>query len=199
MPDVLTKASEFAYIGINAKQTSNRRQIVVSWCFPPPSWFKLNSDGSSLGNSGKAGGGGLIRNDKGEWLKGYARNVGYSTSVAVELWALRDSLRLCIALKLPAMIIELDVKLIVDLLQKSDGHQNCIDALVSDCKTELENIPGVQINHCYCEANKCAGALARRGAMLSQDFVIFLDPPADVSLLLSLDSAGVAYDRFVAV
>ena len=125
--------------------------------------------------------------------------MGYSTSVAVELWALRDGLRLCIALKLPALIIELDAKLIVDLLQKSDGHRNCIDALVSDCKTELKNIPRVQINHCYCEANKCADALARRGAMLSQDFVIFLDPPTDVSLLLSLDSAGVAYDRFVAV
>ena len=48
--------------------------------------------------------------------------MGYSTSVAVELWALRDGLRLCIALKLPAMIIELDAKLIVDPLQKSDSH-----------------------------------------------------------------------------
>ena len=118
--------------------------------------------------------------------------MGFSTSVAAELWALRDGIRLCIALKLPAVIIELDAKLIVDLLQKTDGHQNCIDALVSDCKTELGNIPRVQINHCYREANKCADALARRGALFSQDFVIFLDPPAEVSLLLSLDSAGVA-------
>ena len=149
-------------------------------------------DGSSIGNPGKAGGGGLIQNDKGEWLKGYARNVGFSTSVVAELWALRDGIRLCIALKLPAVIIELDAKLIVDLLQKTDGHQNCIDALVSDCKTELGNIPRVQINHCYREANKCADALARRGALFSQDFVIFLDPPAEVSLLFSLDSAGVA-------
>ena len=167
MLDVLAKALEFACIGIMAKQTSNRRQIAISWCFPPPTWFKLNSDGYSLGNPGKAGGGGLIWNDKGEWLKGYARNVGYSTSVASELWPLRDGLRLCIALKLPVVIIELDAKLIVGLLQKSDGHQNCIDALVSDCKIELENIPRVQINHCYREANKCADALARRGAMLS--------------------------------
>ena len=130
MLDVLAKALEFAYIGINAKQTSNQRQIAVSWCFPPSTWFKLNSDGSSLGNPGKAGGGGLIRNDKGEWLKGYARNVGYSTSVAAELWALCDGLRLCITLKLPVVIIELDAKLIVGHLQKSDGHQNCIDVIV---------------------------------------------------------------------
>ena len=55
----------------------------------------------------------------------------------------------------------------------------------------------VKIQHCYREANKCDDALARRGAILSQDFVIFLEPPADVSLLLSLDAAGVAFDQFV--
>ena len=48
----------------------------------------------------------------------------------------------------------------------------------------------VKIQHCYREANKCANALARKGALLSQDFVIFLEPPADVSLLLSLDVIG---------
>ena len=35
----------------------------------------------------------------------------------------------------------------------------------------------------YREANKCADALARRGALLSQDFVIFHCPPADLALL----------------
>ena len=54
---------EFAYIGFNANRTSARRQIAISWQFPPPTWFKLNSDGSLLGNPGKAGGGGLIQND----------------------------------------------------------------------------------------------------------------------------------------
>ncbi|KAF3946154.1 hypothetical protein CMV_027546 [Castanea mollissima] len=120
--DVLTKATEFSYIGLNAKHTSTRRQIVVRWGFPHSTWFKLNSDGSSLGNPRKVGGGGLIRNDKEEWLKGYARNFGFSTSVATILWVLRDGLRLCISLKLLVVIIELDAKLIVDLLQKPDGH-----------------------------------------------------------------------------
>ncbi|KAK9984142.1 hypothetical protein SO802_033667 [Lithocarpus litseifolius] len=157
--DVLAKAMEFAYIGIHAKQTSNIRQIAISWRFPP-------LHGSSL------------------------------TWMALRL-AIRG--RLCIALKLPVVIIELDAKLIVDLLQKPDDHRNCIEALVSDCKTKLGNIPKVQINHCYREANKCAATLARRGALLSQDFFIFLDLPAEVSLLLSLDSARVAYDHFVPV
>ena len=96
-------------------------------------------------------------------------------------------------------IIELVAKLIVDLLQKEERHQNCIDALVSDCKSELRAIPMVQIQHCYREANKCANSLARRGALLSQDFVVFLDLPMEVSLLLSLDFVGVCYDRCIPV
>ena len=196
-PTVLAKAVEFAYIGINEKLNTTHRSIQVRWTKPPLSWQKLNSDGSSIGNPGRAGGGGLIHDDKGVWVKGYARNIGHITSVAAELWALCDGLRLCSALKIPDVIIELDAKLIVDLLQKEEGHQNCIDALVSDFKSELRAIPMVQVQHCYREANICADALARRGALLPQDFVVFLDPPMEVSLLLSLDSAGVAYDRCI--
>ena len=95
------------------------------------------------------------------------------------------------------MIFELDAKLVVVLLQKEDGSQNSIVALVSDCKVGPREIPMVQIHHCYHEANKCVNALARRGVLLPQDFVVFLDPPTDVSLLISLDSTGMAYDHFV--
>ena len=36
-----------------------------------------------------------------------------------------------------------------------------------------------------------------QGALLSQDFSIFLDPPFDVAFLLSLDLVGTLYERFV--
>ena len=71
-----------------------------------------------MGNPGLAGGGDLIHNQEGERVKGCARAIDYATSVAAELWALRDGIRLCISLKLPATIFELDAKLVVDLLKK---------------------------------------------------------------------------------
>ena len=74
------------------------------------------------------------------------------------------------------MILELDAKLIVELMQKEDCNQNSIDALVRDYKSGLREIPLVQIQHCYHKANKCANMLARKGSLLSQDFVVFLDP-----------------------
>nr|POE45644.1 putative ribonuclease h protein [Quercus suber] len=131
--------------------------------------------------------------------EGYARAVGFTTSVAARLWALRDGINLCIALKISTVIFELDAQLVVNLLKKSDNHPNGIGALISNCKVGLQEIPMVQVQHCYREANKCADSLARRGALLPQDFVIFLDPPSEVLFLLNLDAAGMYSDRFVSV
>ena len=52
---------------------------------PDIDWVKLYSDGSSKGNSGIAGSGGLIRNEKGEWICGYARKIGITTNFVAEL------------------------------------------------------------------------------------------------------------------
>ena len=126
----------------------------------------MNSDGSSMGNPGLAGGGDLIHNQEGERVKGCARAIGCATSVAAELWALRDRIRLCISLKLPAIFFELDAKLVVDLLKKDMEKSNGIDVLVVDCREGLKEIPMVRIQHCYREANKCTNALARKGALM---------------------------------
>lgn len=101
---------------------------------------------------------------------------------------------MCIELNLPAVEIELDAKLVVDLLKKADGNLNGNDVYVTDCKGP-KKILRFKISHCFREANKCTDALAKRGALLSQDFVIFSSPLADVFLLLRLDAAGTLYER----
>lgn len=190
---------EFAFLGINEKSVASRNTIQVKWTKPPSNWYKVNSDGSSLGNPGLAGGGGLIRDETGKWIRGYARAIGPTTSAAAELWVLRDGIRLCIALKLQAVVFELDAKAIVDLLKKDEQSCNNNVNIVADCRKGLREIPMVVIHHCYKEANRCADALARRGAILSQDFAVFLDPSPEVSLFLNLDSAETLYERSIAV
>ena len=131
-------------------------------------WFKLNTDGSSSGNPSRAGGGGIIRNSYGEWVSGFARAIGYTTSVAVKLWALWDGINLCIDLNLTNVIIELDAKLVVDLLQNEDCRNNGKEVIIANCRKALKKIPTVRIQHCFREANMCADALARRGVFLSR-------------------------------
>ena len=112
---------------------------------PPANWIKLNFDSSSLGNLGRAGGGGIIQNSSGNWVSGYARAIGHTTNVAAELWALRDGINLCIALNLANVLVELDAKLVIDLLMKDEGKSNGNDVIIADCKDGLQKIPWVRI------------------------------------------------------
>ena len=181
----------------NGNQSTIRNKIQVRWLNLLSNWFKLNSDGLTRGNPGLASGGGLIRNEKGEWIKGYARAIGITTSVAAELWALRDGIRLCIALMLPAVEIKLDAKVVIDLVRKESNNLNGLDALVADYKEGLKKISNVRFLHCFREANKCANNLARLDTMLDQDFTIFIHSPSEVNLLIRLDTIGTLYNRFV--
>ena len=112
----MAKAIEFAFLGANDRPGGHHTTIKINWHHLLKNWVKLNTNGFSIGNLGLSGGGGLIRNTKGEWVRGFAKAIGVTTSVASELWALRDRIRLYIALKIPTVIIELDAKPVVDLL-----------------------------------------------------------------------------------
>ena len=171
----LAKATEFAFLDINGRPRCNFSSIQVKWLRPPENWFKLIFDGSSLGNLGCAGGGRIIRNSNGEWVSGYDRAIGTTTSVAAKLWTLRDGLNLCISLNLQAVEIELDAKL-VDLISKEGSQPNSNDVIVAECREGLKKIPRVRVLHCYREANKCANALTCKGALLPKILLFFLFP-----------------------
>nr|POE73260.1 putative ribonuclease h protein [Quercus suber] len=113
--------------------------------------------------------------------------------IAKKLRKSRTRIQLCISLKVPVLAIELDAKLVVELLKKDVENPNGISVLVADCREGLKEIPMVRIQHCYREANKCADALAHRGVTLKQDFTIFIDPPSNVAFLLNLDSVVTCY------
>ena len=69
--ETCARAAEYTFIGSDCKQRLPNHIIQVKWNRPAAGWFKLNSDGSSLGNLGHAGGGGIIRNADGEWVTGW--------------------------------------------------------------------------------------------------------------------------------
>ena len=61
---------------------------------PQNNFVKLNCDGSSLGNPGRAGFGGLIRRSNAEWVLGFSGHVQQADNLCVELLALRKGLDL---------------------------------------------------------------------------------------------------------
>lgn len=72
-----------------------KRQLVhIKWLPPPSEYWKLNTDGSSQGNPGKAGAGGIIRNSDGGWVKGFQQSIGHATAIVAELWGILSGLEL---------------------------------------------------------------------------------------------------------
>ncbi|GAV59731.1 RNase_H domain-containing protein [Cephalotus follicularis] len=67
---------------------------MVSWLRPPISFYKLNTDGFSRGNPGPSGAGGVIRDEVGNWVRGFSSFIGRCTSIQTELWGLREGLKL---------------------------------------------------------------------------------------------------------
>lgn len=104
-----------------SKYSKPKQKIIVSvkWKTPQPLWHKLNTDGSALGCPGLAGGGGLLWDHHGKWIKGFRRAIGWANSLHAELWAVRDGPSLCIQLNIPEIEIELDTKSVVDLLNSN--------------------------------------------------------------------------------
>ena len=127
-------------------------------------------------------------------MSGFARAIGYTTNVAAELWALWDGINLCIDLTLTNVIIELDAKLVIDLLQNEDGRKNGNEVIIADCREGLKKIPTVRIQHYFREANVCRCPCQKRCISFPQ-FCYFPFPPSDVSLFISLDAIGTVYER----
>ena len=145
----------------------------VRWEKPDINWFKLNTDGSARSFPGLAGSGGLIRNCAGDWISSFARNIGITGSAEAELWALRNGLTLCLQLRLPAVVVELDAQAIANILSSSNSYNGDLCPLVDDYREVLRQIPQTKMLHCFREANFYADAMAKLGSMLEQDFILF--------------------------
>lgn len=69
--------------GVKLRNCSIRH---IKWNFPIEGWWKLNSDGAAKCNPGMAGCGGIICNDRGLFVTGYAYHIGLSNAFSGQLW-----------------------------------------------------------------------------------------------------------------
>lgn len=193
---VVTKlAIEFLLCG--SKPNRNIHMVVkqVRWEKPDPDWFKFNTDGASSGSLGTAAGGGLTRDARGNWVMGFSRKIGRTDSFVAEIWALWDGLQLCCQLNVCAVMIELDAKSLVDVLNNSSYCNSMISPLLDDCKLLIDQFPQVRVKHTFREANKCADRLAKLGLVQSLEFSVHSYPPVELIPLIEADSLGACYNR----
>ena len=136
-------ANEFLFCASRSVLIKRRQHFQVRWNKREFGWMKFSTDGSSLGNPGMASGGGLIRDHKGSWVKGFTRPIGVAFSVGAKLWALRNGLRFCISLNLLAVEIEFDAKVVLGWVTKEFNSNLHHASLILVCRTLINQIPQV--------------------------------------------------------
>ena len=136
--NAISYASEFFYLIGSYSKVKNMISTPMKWSSPPLGWFKLNTDGASLGNPGLAGSGRVIRNHIGDWVGGFSRAIGITTSVQTELRALKDGLNLAIDLGISNLEIEMDSLVAIELVNSITIPNAFLSTIVTDCRSLME-------------------------------------------------------------
>ncbi|XP_058071137.1 uncharacterized protein LOC131220191 [Magnolia sinica] len=101
---------------VTAIPHQNLETNIIKWSRLASGWVKLNVDGSSKGNPGLSGGGGICRGDNGYFIFAFSSGYGTGTNNRVEMRAIFNGLTLCLEKGLDRIEIESDSKLVIDLL-----------------------------------------------------------------------------------
>ncbi|CAL9015651.1 unnamed protein product, partial [Prunus brigantina] len=138
----------------------------LTWESPNTGIFKLKVDGSCKPASGNIGAGGVLRDFFGNWIKGFAVNLGNGQVLEAELWGLFFGLKMALDKGVNRLIIEMDSALCVQLIQQTVAslvHFTMpivsilwLAGLLHSCGTLLRQFENHQIQHVYMEKNYLA-------------------------------------------
>ncbi|GLT74169.1 hypothetical protein SLA2020_459820 [Shorea laevis] len=110
--------------------------IAIYWTKPPMNFIKINTDGSTLRNPGPSGAGGVLRDDSGSWIVGYALNLGIGTNTNAEFWGIKQGLELALERGFKRIILESDSLFAVNSLNNQHSCRVHLPLFVS-CRSLL--------------------------------------------------------------
>ncbi|XP_054801443.1 uncharacterized protein LOC129305437 [Prosopis cineraria] len=149
------------FSGMRKTMLMNQDRSFTRWISPKPSWIRLDIDGSVLPNE-DASCGGLIRDDLGNWIKGFTKSLCYHPTTTAELLALT-------------------------LVQKDHDPNHPLGDIIKKIRCLVMKDWAVTFNHAFRECNKCANWLARQVTRENSDTLFDDIPPPRCRRLMGLD------------
>ena len=80
--------------------------------------------------------------------------MDFTTSVMAELSALHDRLVMAKKLKVAKIVVELDAKVVVNLVTNSSKAKKSMERIVMECKNLLQDFEEYIVQHMYLEGAK---------------------------------------------
>ena len=168
---------------------------LIGWDCPPPGWYKFNTDGAMKASCQVAAAGGILRNDQGNWLVGFAMNLGNYSALVAEIWGAWKALNLAWKKGYRKIILEMDSKVAIQLITNGTNSTNAATRLVLDIRRMLKLDWMVQVNHVFREGNRAADTLANISIRLPLGLHEMEVVPKEVLDIVYQDAVGVSFDR----
>lgn len=172
-----------------------RPSLSTSWYPSKKDVTVLNVDGSSLGNPGRSGFGGLLRRSDGTWIVGFAGSLGFSEILQAELMAILKGLSLAWDLGIRRLVCCSDSKMAIDIIEKACNLFHVYAVLIQNIKDLLMKDWLVTLIHTWREGNAAADFLAKLGAQGDSSWSIFEAPVSGLESTLASDASGTVYLR----
>ncbi|GJV20637.1 non-LTR retroelement reverse transcriptase [Tanacetum coccineum] len=87
---------------------------IIRWVPPPLDWVLLNTDGASRSNPGEAGGGGILRDSRGCFLRAFTENYGICTITRSEILALIHGIIMARDVGIRKLIIKVESQVVLE-------------------------------------------------------------------------------------
>ena len=134
---------------------------MVRWNTPNEGKYKLNTDGSALQESGKIGGGGILRDQQGKLIYAFSVPFVFGTNNIAELKAALYGLEWCEQHGYKCIELEVDSELVCKWINKIINTPWRCQQLVQDILHIGSKMKDFQCQHIYREANTIADLLAK--------------------------------------
>ncbi|GJX33253.1 non-LTR retroelement reverse transcriptase [Tanacetum coccineum] len=153
---------------------NEKREVFVRWVASSLDWVLLNTDGASRGNLGEAGGGGILRDSRGCFIRAFAENYGICTVTRSEILALLHGIIMARDVGIRKLLIKVNSQVVVHLMEGKIIRHSPAFYIVKKCRNLLKSLDWkVKLEHCYREANRAADSLANHGCEQERRLVLF--------------------------
>ncbi|XP_027155749.1 uncharacterized protein LOC113756179 [Coffea eugenioides] len=136
---------ELMQSGLLLSMTRRRQRLPrwVTWVMPPSGCVKLNIDGSSLGNPGPSGTGGVLRDSDGTILSDFSSFLGLMTNMEAEALALLEGMR--ISAGFHCLHVEMDSQVLMRMVTGNGSIPWKLWSTISRIKTIALGRQGTQV------------------------------------------------------
>lgn len=140
---------------------------------------------------GDIGFGGLLRDNKGNWIAGFSSNDGQGDALFAELFGVYHGLMLVINNSIQQIICETYSLEVFRLLQDLDhSHMHVYASLLVKIFGLKEHICNISLQHVLREGNHCADFLAKLGSSSRLGVTFWHAPPSELKSVLRLVAPG---------